>query len=141
MDDLGWQALAAALTLIGGAWTFYAARTKGAAATVRGAGLTLLAPAALFTGTLEMAGEMASAVASWASGFVFSPVVWLGLMLAGLAAVLLVIAGWLDRRGGDSPARSGSQTAPPLARPSRGAPAIDDDLSEIEALLKKRGIT
>ncbi|MFS3129197.1 hypothetical protein ACLM5J_12425 [Nocardioides sp. Bht2] len=141
MNDLGWQALAAALTLLGGAWTFYAARTRGAAATVRGAGLTLLAPAALFTGTLEMAGEMASAVADWASGLVFSPVVWLGVLLAGLAALLLVLAGWLDRRGGDSPTKDGTRSAPPISPGGRGAPAIDDDLSEIEALLKKRGIT
>lgn len=139
MDDLGWQALAVALTLLGGAWTFYAARNKGAAATVRGAGLTLLAPAALFTGTLEMFGEMASAVADWATGFVFSPIVWLGVMMAGLALVLLVLAGWLGRRG--QAVDGGKKPTAAISPARRGTPAIDDDLSEIEALLKKRGIT
>lgn len=137
MDDLGWQALAVALTLVGGAWTFYAARNRGPAATVRGAGLTLLAPAALFTGTLEMVGRMAGAAADWATGFAFSPVVWLGVILAGLGVVLLMAAGWLDRRGGGGAAKQQEKLSPA----QRGAPAIPDDLAEIEALLKKRGIT
>ncbi|CAM3232592.1 hypothetical protein NODU109028_05280 [Nocardioides dubius] len=137
MDDLGWQALAVALTILGGAWTFYAARNRGAAATVRGAGLTLLPAAALFTGTLEMVGRMGGAVADWATGFVFSPVVWLGVAMGVLGLLLLLGAGWLDRRSGGGSAKKPEHLAPA----DRGAPAIPDDLADIEALLRKRGIT
>lgn len=146
MDDVAWQALAVALTLLGGAYTWYAAKNRGAAAAVRGAGLTLLVPAAYLTGTLEMAGQVVSAVGDWATGFVFSPSVWLGLILAGLAGTLLVVGGWMAARGtGAQP--SGVAAAPraergaalPRARTAK-AP-VDDDLADIEAILKKRGIT
>lgn len=151
MDEVGWQALALALTIAGGGWTWYAARNRGTVSALRGAGVTLLVPAAYLTGTLEMGGEVVSAVADWATGFVFSPMVWVGLALAGLGVLLLVVAGWMagrdgaapevDRRRTDRLPRSSREPQAEGRGGGKGAPAIDDDLADIEALLRKRGIT
>lgn len=137
------MALAIALTVCGGLWTWYAARNRGGASATRGAGLTLLPGAAYFTGTLEMFGEVAASVADWATGFVFSPLVWLGIGMAGLAVVLFGASGWLAGRGADDapqdkPTRKQRKSLPPSS--PKGGPVVDDDLADIEAILKKRGI-
>lgn len=147
MDEASWLALTAALTAIGGAWTWWAWRHRGAAAAVRGAGLTLLAPAAYLTGTLELGGEIAGSVADWALGLVLSPVVWLGIVLAGLGALLYVVGGVLAARGvgtsttGPSSGETGPGELPPARRAGRGEPLIDDDLGDIEEILRRRGIS
>lgn len=146
VDEVTWGALAAVLTLLGAGWTWFAFRNRGAASGLRGAAFTLLPAAAWLTGTLEMFTEIGGSVVDWATHLVLSPVVWLGIGLAGLAVVLFVVSGVLRERqfgaGGEDrsvrPAKS--KDALPPSR-GRGEPAIDDDLSDIEALLRKRGIT
>ncbi len=44
----------------------------------------MLPLAAYLTKTLQMFTKMVDAVADWATDLVFSPAVWLGVMLAGL---------------------------------------------------------
>ena len=141
-----WAALTAVLTGIGAAWTWYAFRNRGAASGLRGAGLTLLPPAAFLTGTLEMFTEIGGSVFDWATSLVFNPMVWAGIVLTGLSVLLLGSSAFLRERGhGGAPAPK--QAAAPTDRaalpPSsgRGEPAIDDDLADIEAILKRRGIT
>ena len=125
---------------------------------VQGVGLTL-APAGLYlSGLLRLVWEAAGAVLDWAGATAFSSVIWLGLALLGVAAVLWVVGGVVARR---SPARSkrpdaavraqGAGTPGRQAAVSAGGPAkstkpgaaqppVDDDMAEIEALLKSRGI-
>lgn len=148
MDDVTWGALTLTLTLIGATWTWFAFRRRGLASGLRGAGLTLLPAAAWLTGTLEMFTEIGGSVADWATHLVFSPLVWAGIMLAGLSVLLLGTSSALRRRGrGGAPQVEASGGTTPRERPAlggspqRGAPAIDDDLADIEAILKKRGIT
>lgn len=140
MDEVTWGALALTLTLIGAAWTWWAFRNRGAASGTRGVALTLLPAAAWLTGTLELAGEVGQSVGRWATHLVFSPVVWLGVILAGLSVVLFVVSGLLpDRRR----SQGGKKAAPdslPRGRAARQEPVVDDDMAEIEALLRKRGI-
>jgi len=149
VDEVTWGALALVLTVLGGGYTYWAFRNRGVAAGTRGAALTLLPPAAWLTGTLKMFSRILDAVVEWATHLVFSPVVWAGIILAGLSALLFGVAGVLSRRGGapaeprqpdPKPTRASStgELGPAKGRP---APAIDDDLSEIEAILKKRGIS
>ena len=92
--------------------------------------------AAGLTGTLRLLWDIADSVVTWATRLVFSPVVWLGIVLAGVSAALFVVSGILRRRTASRPAVSG---APPRGQ---GRPAVsgDDDMAEIEALLKKHGI-
>lgn len=148
MDDVTWAALTAVLTALGAAWTWYAFRNRGAASGLRGAGLTLLPPAAWLTGTLEMFTEIGGSVADWATHLVLSPIVWAGIVLAGISVLLLGSSAMLRGRdegsaGGSSRATSG--TAEPSAlgggTAPRSKPVIDEDLDDIEAILKRRGIT
>ena len=146
-----WGALTLTLTAIGAVWTWFAFRRRGAAAGLRGAAFTLLPPAAFLTGTLEMFTEIGGSVADWATHLVLSPVVWLGIVLAGVSGVLFVVSGALrSRQGGDAkPERdlaagrsAGAARGGELGASSgKGEPAIDDDMAEIEAILRKRGIT
>ena len=147
MDDVTWAALTATLTVLGAVWTVHAFRHRGAASALRALGLTLLAPAAYLTGTLEMFSEIGSSVSRWAVHLVFSPLVWLGVVLAGISVVCLGVSGALRERGRgravEAPKgkKARDRGLPEPERSGRGEPAIDDDLAEIEAILKKRGIT
>jgi hypothetical protein len=149
MDDVTWQALTLVLTLMGGGWTWYAFRNRGTAAGIRGAALTLLPPAAYLTGTLEAGVRIVDVVVDWGAGLVFSPSVWFGMVLLGLSGTLFFVARILGARGSgqadtDSGRRArerssqGELASPPAGR---GKPVIDDDLAEIEAILRKRGIS
>ena len=150
VDEVTWAALTLTLTAVGAVWTWFAFRRRGLASGLRGAAFTLLPPAAFLTGTLEMFSEIGGSVADWATHLVLSPVVWLGIVLAGVSGVLFVVSGALRaRQAAAEPGRdlgagpSGSAPRGELGAKSggKGEPAIDDDMAEIEALLRKRGIT
>ncbi|WP_193609944.1 cellulose synthase [Nocardioides lijunqiniae] len=146
MDDVTWGALAVVLTVVGGLYTWFAYRRRGLPAALKGAGLTLLPLAAYLTKTLRMLTRIGDAVADWATSLVFSPLVWVGIGVAGLAVVLFGAGRALEARsGGGRPRRATTDpeapTLPPSGAPARGKPAIDDDMAEIEALLRKRGIS
>ena len=137
MDDVAWGALALSLTLLGGIWTWFAYRRRGFAAGLRGAAFTLLPLAAYLTKTLQMLGEIGDAVADWATSLVFSPQVWLGIVIAGVAGVLFVVSGWLGGRRDDTP----KQVRAGKAEAVEGSAIVDDDMADIEAILRNRGIT
>lgn len=150
MDDVTWGGLAAALTLLGAVYTWWAFTRRGVAAGARGLGLTLLPAAAWLTGTLRMFTRIADAISDWALALVFSPKVWTGITLAGLSVVLWVVGGFLHgrnaRRAGDTaPGAVTEPGRPAAALPKTSArknePPLDDDLADIEAILKKRGIS
>ncbi len=154
-DEATWTALAAVLTTVGAVWTVYAFRHRGVASGVRGAGLTLLPVAAWATGSLRMFAEVLDAVVDWATGLAFSPLVWVGVSLFGLAVVLLVVSGLMRSRGvgartvGSGGRGTGRREAPAsggrrevsASSGSSDEPAADDDMAEIEELLRRRGIT
>lgn len=146
VDDASWAALTLSLTVAGGIWTWYAFRNRGLASGVRGVGLTLLPLAAYLTKTLQMFTRIVDAVGDWAGGLALNPRVWAGIVVAGIAVVALGAARVLERRGGTRAPRERApkQVAAPSADPAagRGAPAVaDDDMADIEALLKRRGIS
>jgi len=141
VDDAAWAALTLSLTVAGGIWTWFAFRNRGLGSGLRALGFTLLPLAAYLTKTLQMFTGIASEIGDWASHLVFSPVVWSGIVLGGLGIVLIVVSGPIRARAA-GPARQ--PDALPAAGPGRkGRPAVaqDDDMAEIEALLRKRGIS
>ena len=152
VEGTTWAALTAALTVAGAIWTWIAFRRRGAANGLRALGFTLLPAAAWLTGTLEMVVEIAGSVTDWATSLVFNVLTWSGVGLAGLAVVLFVVSGFIrDRQlargqsaGGTSPAAdpraSTRRELPPSSDRSKGGSPIDDEMADIEALLKKRGI-
>jgi hypothetical protein len=157
VDDASWLAWTATLTVLGAVWAVYAFRNRGVASGLRGAGIAMLPAAAYLTGTLEVFTEIGSSVTDWATHLVFSPKVWVGVVLAGVAALCIFVSGVLRERGrGGAPTsasrkRSRKQAEDPensedpraleRGRHQKGKPVIDDDMAEIEAILKKRGIS
>ena len=145
MDDAAWAALTLSLTVLGGIWTWFALRNRGLAAGLRALAFTLLPLAAYLTKTLQMFTGIVTEIGDWASALVFSPTVWAGVMVAGLSVVLFVVSGWMRTRslGAGKPADTPKAVGP--ARGSAGKVpqdgAVDPEMAEIEALLRKRGIS
>ncbi|WP_345528714.1 hypothetical protein [Nocardioides endophyticus] len=144
MDDAAWAALTLSLTVAGGIWTWFAFRNRGLASGTRALGFTLLPLAAYLTKTLQMFTGIAGEIGDWASHLVFSPVVWMGVVLAGVSVVLIGVSGRLRSRQVGRAEKSGkTKPLPAPGSDGKGRPALaqDDDMAEIEALLRKRGIS
>lgn len=151
MEGTTWAALTASLTVVGAIWTWIAFRRRGAANGLRALGFTLLPAAAWLTGTLEMVVDIAGSVTDWATSLVFDVRTWTGVGLAGLALLLWVVSGFIrdrqlargqaaGRARKDGSQRRGADELPAAAAPRGGTPVVDDDMADIEAMLRKRGI-
>ncbi len=135
-------ALALSLAILAGVWTFVAVRRGRTGAAVRGAGLVLLPFGLLLTGTLVLLLRILDAVALWATRLVFSPSVWLGLGVVVIAVGLIVAGRSLERRGGGADDAPRKQTPREVeAGPPAGGSTGDPELDEIEAILRRRGIS
>jgi hypothetical protein len=100
-DQIAWLPLCGGLTGLGLVLSYLAYRRRGLGTGLRWAAWSLLPLAAYLTGSIEMFWKMGVAVGDFAKGFVFSPKVWAGIALAGLAVVLFVVSGPMRRRGVD----------------------------------------
>ena len=76
------------------------------------------------------------AVSRFATGFVFRPSVWFGLVFALVAVALIVLPRKVERRLGGATTPAPKQITRSKARSS----AADDDMREIEEILKKHGL-
>lgn len=123
------------ITVLGllASWGVY--KSRGVASGMRGAAWSLVPMAAYMTG---LTGFFVS--------LVFNPLRWAGVILAGLAAVLYVTSGVMLRRR----AEARGETAPKAAKGGKAkaveqkpsaAASGDPDLADIEAILRKRGIS
>jgi hypothetical protein len=161
--------LCAALTGLGLVLSYLVMRRRGLGSGLRGAAWSLLPLAAYLTGSVKMFWKIGVAIADFAKGFVFSTEVWSGIAAAGLAALLFVVSrpmrrrrGKQGRRGQDTQAvgetRTGREIAPRTAPSVGAAPARtqavpvqarkgkaaaddDDDLGDVEDILRRHGIT
>jgi hypothetical protein len=143
VDDAAWAALTLSLTVLGGIWTWLSFRRRGLASGLRALAFTLLPPAAYLTKTLQMFTGIAGEISQWAGSLVWNPVVWSGIALAGVSVVLFVVSGALRARQLGKTDDGSARELPAKRSPSAGKPALsgDDDMAEIEALLRKRGIS
>ncbi len=146
MDDASWAALTLSLTVLGGIWTWLSFRRRGLASGLRALAFTLLPLAAYLTKTLRMFTRIADAIGDWALNLAWNPTVWAGIVVAGVSGVLFVVSGAMRARQlGGRRAKSDEPPALTERRRARGggspAMAADDDMAEIEALLRKRGIS
>ena len=162
-DKIAWLPLCAGLTGLGLVLSYLAMRRRGLASGLRWAALSLLPLAADLTGSIEMFWKRGGAVGDFAKGFVFSPRVWSGIALAGVAIVLFMVSGPLRRRGvrGGQGKQAAGQTreaatlpaatggalatrpaATPPAKARKGKNADDDDdLADVADILRRHGIT
>lgn len=152
-DNATWEALGLVLTLLGLGVSALVWARRGPAKGLRVVAWSLLPLAAGLTGVLRLGWDITDSVLQWGARLVFSPVVWLGLVLAVFSVVLFVVSGWMLRRNGSATAPSArSAGAPDVAGPvaaplsrsrsSRPAatPGAGDDMADIEEILRKHGI-
>jgi hypothetical protein len=169
-DKIAWLPLCGGLTGLGLVLSYLVMRRRGLKSGMRWAAFSLLPLAAYLTGSIQMFWKMGAAVGDFAKGFAFSAEVWSGIALAGLAFVLFVSSGGRLRRRRDQEKRdTGTRAvgtpAGPTAAPGREvtarsavaatapakAPAKvrkgaspagdDDDLGDVEDILRRHGIT
>ena len=129
IDSTTWAALALTLTIIGGALSWVAWRRRGLAAGLRGLAWTLVPVAAWLTGTLKLAVNIINDVGDWATKLVFSPAVWIGIIVAGGSAALFVISGQL-RSARHRRTRQGSGARHPQGRATAGEGSRSRDREE-----------
>jgi hypothetical protein len=120
-NSIAWLPLCAGLSGLGLVLSYLAGRKRGLRSFLRGAAWSLLPIAAYLTGSIEMFWKIGSAIGAFATAFVFSPRVWSGIAVAGLAAVLFVASGGRRRRR----ARVGRQGKDSVAGTSGGQPSLD----------------
>src|SRR3954466_6846422 len=110
-DSATWQALGLTVTLLGLVVTALVWRRRGPASGTRALAWSLLPLAAGLTGVLHLAWDIADSVGSWAVRLVFSPVVWLGVVVAGISATLFVVSGFLRRHTGPRSTKQAQSSA------------------------------
>ena len=144
-DGALWGALACTLSALIGLVTWQRFQRRGLAAGIRGAAWTLLPLAAWLTGTLRLLTEILGDVGNWAARLVFSPGVWIGIVLAGVSAVLFGVSAKLGPRepkpGKAAKGAKESTRVPGAARKKQVGNNADPELDEIEAILRKHGIS
>jgi hypothetical protein len=144
IDATTWQALGLTLTVIGLLLSILLWRRRGAASGVRGVAWSLLPLAAGLTGTLKLLWQIGDSIVSWAVRLVFSPVVWIGIAVAGVSLMLFAVSAAMRARGVGTSSRAGApaKQLPEQASRRRAEPAVQDkDMDDIEAILRKHGIS
>jgi len=134
---LPWVAVAIASALAG--WLSLRAGRRGdGVGALRWAGWALVPPALLLTGTVRLVGRVTAAVTSWGAGLVLSPLTWLGVVIGAGAVTMIVGAAALRRRRAPDPVTTRRRRVD--SGPASSSRPVDDEMAEIEAILKRRGI-
>jgi hypothetical protein len=137
------------VTIVGLILSFIAWRKKGFRSGIRGVAWSLLPLAMYLTGSVGLVGRIGSAIVRFGTSFVFSPKTWLGVIFVGISAALFVVSGGIplfqsgrrrERRRRAERKQQQQGTASPAAIGKAPAPAGDDDLSDVEEILRRRGI-
>ena len=149
-----WLPLCGGLTLLGLLISWVVWRRRGVAAGLRWAAISLLPLAAYLTHAVKMLWQIGSAIGSFATSFLFSPQVWSGIALTGVAIVLFVVSGRLrgrtrktgagdDAAGGPAGQPAAGAPAGKALKPAKSkskAPADDDDLGDVADILRRHNI-
>jgi len=135
------------VTIAGLILSFIAWRKKGFRSGIRGVAWSLLPLAMYLTNAVGLVGRIGSAIVQFGIHFVFSPKAWLGVILVGLSALFFLVSGGIplfqrgrkrERRRAARKQQQGTASVPAVGRGS--TPAADDDLSDVEEILRRRGI-
>ena len=165
-SQIPWFFLCGGLTAAGLIGSWFALRRRGPRAAARWLAWSLLPIALYLLGILQVLWRFGVAIGDFFSGLVFSPKVWSGVVLIGIALVLFVVTGGLrgrarrkqakTERDGQEPATRALAPTPPMTAPAtgtasrkaapvparrKGAAADDEDFGEVAAILKRHGIS
>lgn len=141
-DLVLWMPWALLLSALAAALGIRAARRGQSINALRWAGWAFVPPALLLTGTLRLAGRITAAVLNWSASLALNPVMWLGVGLGTMAVLLLGSAAVLRSRGSagiDQQHRGTTAVGRSGAVPASAS--ADDDLADIEDILRRRGIS
>jgi hypothetical protein len=157
-------AICVAVTAVGLVISWRVWRKSGAIRGLRAVAWSLLPLGAYLVGAVRLLGSLVANIVRFAGAFVFSPKSWAGVIVIALAVVLFLMSGGLpllnwrkarERRRAAKAAAGrgpGGPTAPPAIPASRRAPAPtkasrtaaapddDDDLGDVQEILRRRGI-
>jgi hypothetical protein len=158
-------AICVAISAAGLIASWLAWRKRGAISGMRGVAWSLIPLAAYLTNSVLLIGRIASAIGRFAGAFVFSPKSWAGVIVLAVALLLFVVSGGVpllnwrkarERRHRAARAGQGDDAVGPRGGAAAGSPAAveaprrqaraarpadpDDDMSEVEAILRQRGI-
>ncbi|MDS1268930.1 cellulose synthase [Lipingzhangella sp. LS1_29] len=146
------EMLGATLFLVGMIISWMVWRRRGAAYGLRGVSWSLLALAAGLIGLIEALWGFVSTL----FGSILNPILWAGFAVGGLGVLLYVVTGVMKARGlgtsGRGKRAAATTEAPPEdnsaageseAQPQQVAASSEsgDDFSDIEELLRRRGIS
>lgn len=161
-SQIAWLPLCGGLTGVGLVASYLAYRRRGFAAGLRAVGWSLLPMAAYLTQSVQTLWDMGVKLVDFATGFILSPERWAGIALVGVAVVAFVVSGLMRRtrpakdgapsgravKGGSGKASPGTTGKAPKqalerhsGRSAAAMPADDDDFSDIEKILRDRGIS
>ena len=155
-SQIPWFLLCGGLTLLGLIGSWFTLRRRGARAAARVAAWSLLPIALYLIGIIQP-------IWNFAYGLVFSPKVWSGLVLLGVAALVFAVTGGLRGSGrsakkqaggtkedtasgpsqltAGSPAKASRPQPAPAPAKRKGAAAPDEDFDEVAQILKRHGIS
>jgi hypothetical protein len=167
-SQIPWFLLCGGLTAVGLIGSWFTLRRRGPRAAARVFAWALLPIALYLVGILQVLWRFGVAIGDFFSGLVFSPKVYTGLIIAGIALVLFVVTGGLRSRSGKKPEGDGKKPegdskkdtgsgpgqltagpavttgrAQPAAAPAKrkGATPADEDFDEVAQILKRHGIS
>jgi hypothetical protein len=138
--SLWWLPWVVALSALA-TWFALAAWRRGEhAAAIRRFGWAIVPWSAWLLGLFTLGWRIGDALGDWGTRFVFNPAAWLGFAAAGVALVLV----WAGTRFGDDTDDEPDKPDKPRKRRKSiesGSGSGSDEFADIEAILKKRGIT
>ena len=163
-SDIG-GAICVAVTALGLVWSYRIWRKDGVHRGMRAIAWSLIPLAAYLTGAVGLIGRLVNAVVIFAGSIVFSPKTYAGVIVVIVALLLFVLSGGLPlakerkarkrRKAEKAAARAQRDSGQPAAAAGRETKAVeprkhkapvpggksDDDMSDIEEILRKRGIS
>ena len=162
-SDIG-GAICVAVTALGLVWSYRIWRKDGVHRGMRAIAWSLIPLAAYLVGAVGLIGRLVNAVVIFAGSLVFSPKTYAGVIVVIVALLLFVLSGGLPlakerkarkrRKAEKAAARAQRDSGQPAAAAGRETKAVeprkhkapvpggqdDDDMSDIEEILKRRGI-
>jgi hypothetical protein len=165
-SDIG-GAICVAVTALGLVWSYRIWRKDGVHRGMRAIAWSLIPLAAYLVGAVGLIGRLVNAVVIFAGSLVFSPKTYAGAIVVIVAVLLFILSGGLPlakerkarkrRKAEKAAARAQRDSGQPAAAAGRESKAVeprrtgakaavpgggsDDDMSDIEEILRKRGIS
>jgi hypothetical protein len=163
-SDIG-GAICVAVTALGLVWSYRIWRKDGVHRGMRAIAWSLIPLAAYLVGAVGLIGRLVNAVVICAGSLVFSPKTYAGVIVVIVAVLLFLLSGGLPlakerkarkrRKAEKAAARAQRDSGQPAAAAGRETKAVeprkhkapvpggksDDDMSDIEEILRKRGIS